>query len=251
VGCAGGTAANEACAKKTRPPAQYNARRPCQPPDIEIGSRHPVSAHCPGNAPVNVIQFTIGAKNVGGQLLAEDARNFGIISFWLAVLTDFAVGATSPSLTVRYSDGYLTGSPGPLSSGGCGRASPVVPGGRSLLVCLVSTRWMVVANAAIIATARTAAKIAKVICVRRRLLQLRSLFMGNTFSNMNQRNPLEPVPLLPPSSSGLVPPSSRAARAAEFSRKHIPAATASHHTFAPAPEHGTLLSQVRPGRHLL
>ncbi len=104
---------------------------------------------------------------------------------------------------MRYSDGYLTGSPGPLSSGGCGRASPVVPGGKSPLVCLISTRWMVVANAAIIATARTAAKIAKVICVRRRLLQLRSLFMGNTLSNMNQRNPLEPVPLLPPSSSDL------------------------------------------------
>ena len=50
------------------------------------------------------------------------------------------------------------------------------------------------ANAAIIATARTAAKIAKVICVCRRLLQLRSLFMGNTLSNLNQRNPLEPVP---------------------------------------------------------
>ncbi len=79
----------------------------------------------------------------------------------------------------------------------------MVPGGKSPLVCLISTRWMVVANAAIIATARTAAKIAKVICVRRRLLQLRSLFMGNTLSNMNQRNPLEPVPLLPPSSSDL------------------------------------------------
>ena len=50
------------------------------------------------------------------------------------------------------------------------------------------------ANAAITATASTAAKIAKVICVRRRLLQLRSLFMGNTFSNLNQRNSLEPVP---------------------------------------------------------
>ncbi len=45
------------------------------------------------------------------------------------------------------------------------------------------------ANAAIIATARTAAKIAKVICVCRRLLQLRSLFMGNTFSNLINATP--------------------------------------------------------------
>jgi len=66
-------------AQKTRPPAQYNAKRPCQPPDIEIGSRHPVTAHCPDFVPVNVIQFTIGAKNVGGQLLGEDGRHFGII----------------------------------------------------------------------------------------------------------------------------------------------------------------------------
>jgi len=51
-------------AQKTRPPAQYNAKRPCQPPDIEIGSRHPVTAHCPDFVPVNVIQFTIGAKNL-------------------------------------------------------------------------------------------------------------------------------------------------------------------------------------------
>jgi cation transporter-like permease len=65
-----------------------------------------------------------------------------------------------------------------------------------MLVCLVSTRWIVVANAAIIATATTVAKTTKAICVRRRLLQLRSLFMGNTFYNMNQRNPWEPVPLL-------------------------------------------------------
>jgi len=51
-----------------------------------------------------------------------------------------------------------------------------------------------VANAAIIATPRTAAKIAKVICVRRRLLQLGSLFMDNTLSNINQRNCVGPVP---------------------------------------------------------
>jgi hypothetical protein len=112
----------------------------------------------------------------------------------VAALADSAVGATTLSLTLRYTESYLTGSPGPLSSGGCGRASPVVPGGRSLLVCLVSTRWIVVANAAITATARTAAKTAKVICVRRRLLQLRSLFMGNTFLNLNQRNSLNQVP---------------------------------------------------------
>jgi hypothetical protein len=45
-----------------------------------------------------------------------------------------------------------------------------------------------------IATARTVAKIARVICVRRRLLQLRSLFMGDTLSNLNQRSPSDPVP---------------------------------------------------------
>ena len=88
--------------------------------------------------------------------------------------------ARGPSRTVLYSDSYLTAFPGPLSSGGCGWASPIVPGGRSLLVCLVSTRCIVVANAAMIATATTAAKIANVICVRRRLPQLRSLFMDNT-----------------------------------------------------------------------
>jgi hypothetical protein len=84
------------------------------------------------------------------------------------------------------------GSPGLLSSGGCGRASPIVPAGRSALVCLVSTRWIVVANAAIMTIATTAAKIATVICVRR---GLRSLFMDNTFPNTNQRNRVEPVPL--------------------------------------------------------
>jgi hypothetical protein len=123
-----------------------------------------------------VIQFTIGEKIAAGS--CERMATTLTISLQLANATD----------------SYLTGSPGPLSSGGCGRASPVVPGGRSLLVCLVSTRWMVVANAAIIATPRTAAKIAKVICVRRRLLQLGSLFMDNTLSNIDQRNCVGPVP---------------------------------------------------------
>jgi hypothetical protein len=75
-------------AQKTRPPAQYNAKRPCQPPDIQIGSRHPVSAHCPGIPPVNVIQFTIGAK-ISAQLLAGDGRHFGNHLIWLAVLCRF------------------------------------------------------------------------------------------------------------------------------------------------------------------
>src|SRR5438876_11838000 len=33
--------------QKTRPPAQYDAKRPCQPPDIEIGLRHPVNPTLP------------------------------------------------------------------------------------------------------------------------------------------------------------------------------------------------------------
>ena len=132
---------------------------------------------------MNVIQFTIGQKT-SGRRLAETAAASESSDFFLA----------GGAYRFRSPDNYLTASPGPLSSGGCGRASPVVPGGTSLLVNLVSTRWIVVANAAIIATARTVAKIARVICVRRRLLQLRSLFMGKTLSNLNQRNPLEPVP---------------------------------------------------------
>jgi hypothetical protein len=40
-----------------------------------MGSRHPVSAHCPGYAPRDVIQFTIGAKDISGQLLGEDGRH--------------------------------------------------------------------------------------------------------------------------------------------------------------------------------
>src|SRR5204863_1533116 len=38
-------------AQKTRPPAQYNAKRPCQPPDIEIGLRHPVNPTLPQQYP--------------------------------------------------------------------------------------------------------------------------------------------------------------------------------------------------------
>ncbi len=175
--------------------------------------------------------------------MGGDGRNLATISFWLAAPADLAVEATRPSPTVRCAGGYLIGSPGPLSSGGCGRASPVVPGGRSLLVCRVSTRWIVVANAAIIATARTAAKIAKL--VRRRLLQLRSLFMGNTFSNKNQRNPLEPVPSRPPSSSDLVSPPSRARPGPQSSAASIdappPPAMVRSHPHQDFPEHGTLL----------
>src|SRR5258708_20249892 len=104
--------------------------------------------------------------------------------------------ATSPPLYAALTgqNSYLTASPGPLSSGGWGWASPIVPGGRSLLVGLVSTRWMVAANAAMIATAAIIAKISKVIWVRRRLLQLRSFFIDNTSRDRNQRRRRKPVP---------------------------------------------------------
>jgi hypothetical protein len=48
--------------KKTRPPAEYNANAALPCPDIEIGSRHPVTALDPGFARMNVIQFTFGPK---------------------------------------------------------------------------------------------------------------------------------------------------------------------------------------------
>jgi hypothetical protein len=53
---------------------------------------------------------------------------------------------------------YLrTGSPGARSSGGCGRARPVVPGGTSLATCRVLTRSSVVTDAANIAMANATA----------------------------------------------------------------------------------------------
>src|SRR6202022_2936783 len=121
-------------------------------------------------------------------------EQFETIACSSATCERLSAGADAPKQPV-YQDSYLTASPGPLSSGGCGWASPIVPGGRSLLICLVSTRWIVAANAAIIATATIIAKISKVIWVRRRLLQLRSLFMDNTSRGRNQRSCGEPVPL--------------------------------------------------------
>src|ERR1700676_4241610 len=109
---------------------------------------------------MNVMQFTISAKNCASSRERTDARLESFHLGWRPAAADSPADGAS-------SDGYLTASPGPLSSGGCGWASPVVPGGRSLLVSLVSTRWMVVANAAMMVTATTAAKIAKVIWVRR------------------------------------------------------------------------------------
>jgi hypothetical protein len=53
---------------------------------------------------------------------------------------------------------------------------------------------MVAANAAMIAIATIIAKISKVIWVRRRWLQLRSLFMDNTSRGWNQRSCGKPVP---------------------------------------------------------
>lgn len=97
-------------------------------------------------------------------------------------------------MTVLCQTSYLTASPGALSSGGCGWASPIVPGGRSLLICRVSTRWIAAGKAAIIATATIIAKISKVVRVRRRLLRLRLLCMDNTPRGLNQRKCGEPVP---------------------------------------------------------
>src|SRR6266481_7309569 len=45
---------------------------------------------------------------------------------------------------------FRTGSPGALSSGGCGLARPIVPGCAPLLTCLVSTPSIVVMKATII-----------------------------------------------------------------------------------------------------
>lgn len=151
-------------------------------------------------------------------------------------------------MTVLCQDSYLTASPGALSSGGCGWASPIVPGGRSLLICRVSTRWIVAANAAIIATATIIAKISKVVRVRRRLLRLRSLCIDNTSRGWNQRNCGEPVPPgfarrrltryrlhLAGTKAALGRPlCCRVFGAAGFSRKHIHAATANHDKSAPA-----------------
>jgi len=73
----------------------------------------------------------------------------------------------------------LTASPGALSGGGWGWANPIVPGGRSLLVCPVSTRRIVVANTVIIAIATIIEDIVNATCVRRWPRQLRSLLIDN------------------------------------------------------------------------
>ena len=59
--------------------------------------------------------------------------------------------------------------------------------------------------------------------------------------------PLETGSSAAPSSSDLVPPPPRTAKAAEFSRKHIPAATASHNTFAPHQVVAIIVRMVRIG----
>jgi hypothetical protein len=47
--------------QKTRPSAEYDANGLASP-DIEIGSRRPVRAHCRGALRKTVIQFTFGKK---------------------------------------------------------------------------------------------------------------------------------------------------------------------------------------------
>jgi hypothetical protein len=53
--------------------------------------------------------------------------------------------------------GIRSGTPGAFSSGGCGCANPMVPGGGPLLACRVSTRFKVVIAAKMKATTAAAA----------------------------------------------------------------------------------------------
>jgi hypothetical protein len=76
--------------KKTRPPAEYNANAALPCPDIEIGSRHPVTAYDPVFVRIYVIQFTYGAKKLrpakfGGyrparKVAAKHPRNAGCLA---------------------------------------------------------------------------------------------------------------------------------------------------------------------------
>lgn len=52
-------------AKKTRPPAEYDASATLPCPDIEIGLRHPVEALWPRFRRADVIHFTTGSANCG------------------------------------------------------------------------------------------------------------------------------------------------------------------------------------------
>src|ERR1700738_2479593 len=103
-------------------------------PDIEIGLRHPVNYSLARNRADECDPFHNRYKKIAANSPTRGLRRH-------SASRDFTKA------------GYLTGLPGLLSSGGCGCASPIVPGGRSLLVCLVSTRGIVAANAAMIAAA--------------------------------------------------------------------------------------------------
>src|ERR1700712_3603358 len=65
--------------QKTRPPAEYNALRPCHAPGIKIGLHRPEAAACLRIMPVSVKQFTFGSKKLQAPVLQpvfDHARQF-------------------------------------------------------------------------------------------------------------------------------------------------------------------------------